>query len=318
MDRYSSQELYKNIGKKGQEKLSESGVCIIGAGALGGICCELLARAGIGRIRIIDRDFIEITNLQRQILFEEKDIGKAKAITAAKKLKKINSKIRIETQTDDLTYQNIDALIGNPDLILACTDNMESRFLINDYSLKNKIPWIYGAVIGEKGSIFVIDINGPCFRCIFNGPDIETCDTSGILNTASSLIGSMMANEAIKHLLGKKIEKELIYINLWTNNFEKYKVKKRKMCESCNRKFQYLTGEKQTKIVKICGNGVFQFKTTHNFLQLKEKLEKTDNIKAFKELFHFKNLTIFHDGRILIKAESEKSARSDYSKYIGN
>jgi molybdopterin/thiamine biosynthesis adenylyltransferase len=318
MDRYSSQQLYKNIGKKGQKKLSNSSVCIIGIGALGTVCIELLVRAGVGRICIIDRDFIELTNLQRQTLFEEKDIGKAKATTAKRKLKRINSEIRIEAKIDELSYKNANSIIKHPDIILACTDNMESRFLINDYSLKNRIPWIYGAVLGEKGSVYVIDTKGPCFRCIFKGAESETCDTIGILNTTSTIIGSMMANETLKYLLGKKYEHELIYIDIWRNKFENYKVKKRENCESCNGNFQYLNGEKQTSVVKICGEGIYQFKSKHNFLELEKKLKRVDDIQIFFGLFHFRNLTIFHDGRVIVKAENEKKARSDYSKYIGN
>ena len=196
--RYSRQEILKQIGKNGQEKLKKSAVIIIGLGALGTTAAELLTRLGIGNLILIDRDFIELTNLHRQHLFDESSIGKQKSIQAMQELKKINGDINIKAYFDNLDYTNINELVKG-DLILDCTDNLETRFLINEFSIQNKIPWIYAACIGSIGYIFNIIPGKVCFNCIFKETlNLETCETFGILNTISNLIASIQVNESIK------------------------------------------------------------------------------------------------------------------------
>jgi molybdopterin-synthase adenylyltransferase len=310
--RYSRQELYKNIGK-GQHRLVKSTVCIVGAGALGSVAGELLARAGLNLV-IIDRDYVELSNLQRQ-LFTEEDIGRAKAEAAKEILGKTNSEIDIRAYVLDLYHDNVDR-IGRPDVILGCTDNMESKFLINDYALKNKIPYVFGSAVADTGYVFDILPESVCLACIFKGAENDTCDTVGILNSASAAIGAIMANEAIKIILGVP-EKSLLRLNIWDNCLEKISVRRKKGCKSCSGKYEYLEG-KGIKSIKLCGRGSYQIKGNHNLDELEERLSRQGKVIRHKGVLHFDNITVFEDGRAIIRAEDEAKARIVYSKYIGN
>jgi molybdopterin/thiamine biosynthesis adenylyltransferase len=232
MDRYLSQRLYKNIGKKGQEKLKKASVCVVGIGGLGTICSGLLVRAGVGRITLFDGDIVDLSNLQRQVLYDEKDVGKPKAQAAKGKLSKINSEIEIKAESEDIGYKNVN-LLGKPDIVITATDNMENKFLLNDYCLKNKIPLIYGGAIEGRGSIFTVIPGRACLRCIFSGSSGETSAQLGILNSCSSIIGSMMAGAAVKLIVTGESETDLIHFNVWDNSFSKIKVKKKKNCSVC-------------------------------------------------------------------------------------
>jgi molybdopterin-synthase adenylyltransferase len=318
MDRYLSQRLYKNIGKKGQYKLKKASAAIIGIGALGTTCAELLARAGVGKITLIDRDIVELSNLQRQVLFDEADIGKPKAAAAKEKLSKINSEVEITAKNEDLDYKNV-KIVGRPNIVIAATDNMESRFLLNDYCLKNNIPLVYGGAVEDRGSIFSVIKGRPCLRCIFHGSTEETCDNSGILNTCSLITGSMMAGEAIKIIISGNSEKGLLCFNVWVNSFSKIKVKNNPKCPACMGNYQYLEGEIKTKTVSLCGQGTYHIRgNKKNLFELSKKLSKLGEIKKFGNVIQFDKLTLFEDGRAIIKASSEKEAKATYSKYIGN
>src|SRR3989344_9585267 len=196
--RYIRQEIFSEIGKEGQKRLRKSSVAIVGLGALGSVSAELLARAGIGKLILIDRDVVELSNLQRQALYDESDIGKPKALAAKEKLRKINSEIEIEFYIDDLNFENIGKIINvkSADLILDCTDNLETRFLINDFSIKNKITFIYSSAVGSKGYIFnVIQKKTACLKCFLKeAAQLGTCETVGVLNTITNLISSIQAN----------------------------------------------------------------------------------------------------------------------------
>jgi molybdopterin-synthase adenylyltransferase len=244
MDRYSRQLLYKNIGKNGQEKLKHSHVFIIGTGALGTVCSELLVRAGIGKTTLIDKDRIELSNLQRQFLFDESDVGKYKAKTSKEKLTKINSNVKIEAYSKILTSENISSIIKKPDIVLGCTDNLISRFLLNDYCKKHNIHFVSGMVAGDKGYIFNILPGKPCFSCIYSKESCFNCNSIGIINSASAIIGSIMAKEAIKILLGKKPEQNLLHVDIWNNTITKIKVKKNKTCKACKGQYIYLDKKK--------------------------------------------------------------------------
>ncbi len=240
MDRYSRQLLYKNIGKMGQLRLLKSSVCVVGIGALGGVCSELLTRAGIGKLTLIDQDKVVLNNLQRQVLFDEKDIGKSKVACAKQKLSKINSEIEINIIREHISSKNIFRLIKKHNIILGCTDNLVSRFLLNDFCLKNKIPFITGMVAGDTGYVFNVISGNPCFSCVFDKESCFNCNNSGILNTNSAIIGSLMVNETLKILMKKEYEKKLIRFDIWKNAFDKIKVKKRKNCPACNKIYSYL------------------------------------------------------------------------------
>ena len=243
--RYSRQEIFNEIGKSGQSKLRKSAVAIVGLGALGSVSAELLARAGIGKLILIDRDVVELSNLQRQSLYDEEDIGKSKALAAKERLNKINSDVEIKIFADDLNYNNISEIISitkkgngvksivengnndkkkiknnkknsnkiiisnnkNTDLVLDCTDNIETRFLINDFSVKNKIPLIYSSAVGSKGYVFNMMSNkiNQCLRCFLKeAAQLDTCETAGVMNTISHIMPAIKVNESIKILLGKK------------------------------------------------------------------------------------------------------------------
>ncbi len=324
--RYIRQEIFSEIGKKGQETLRRSTVAIIGLGALGSVSAGLLARAGIGKLILIDRDVVELSNLQRQALYDENDVGKPKALAAKEKLNKINSDVEIEFFIDDLNSENIGKIFKSIDLILDCTDNLETRFLINDFSIKNNIPFIYSSAVGSKGYVFnIVPGKTACLRCFLKeASQLDTCETAGVLNTITNLIPSIQVNEAIKILLNKNYEKNLLFFNIWNNELSKINVSKNKSCICCaKRNFEYLNGKKQSRIIKLCGDNAYQIKTKSidkkKFNELKNKLKKIGKIIDFDYCFTFDSkITIFNDGRAMIKAKDEKEAKSLYSKFVGN
>lgn len=229
--RYSRQELV--IGEKAQLLLRKSKVCIVGLGGLGTFSAGLLARAGVN-LRLIDRDVVELHNLQRQTLFTEKDIGQPKSLAAKKHLEDINSEIKVEAFNEDLNSKNNQLLDSS--LILDCTDNLETRFLINDYCVKNKLPWIYSAVIGVIGRVMVILPDSYCFRCYFKEKkELETCNTVGILNTTVAINSSIQVSEAIKILTGNKPSLGLICINSAANEIKTININKNKECLCCSK-----------------------------------------------------------------------------------
>ncbi len=241
--RYKSQEPI--IGKEGQGLLRKSTVALIGIGALGTVVTELLARAGIGRLVLIDRDIIDISNLRRQSLFAESDIGKPKADVAKEKIRKINSGIVIDAKAMNLNSKNVDKI--NADVLVDCADNIETKFLLNDYAIKKGIPLVHGAVAGSIGQLFNVIPNSTCLRCLFKESELK-CNSEGILNSASHLVATMQANEVLKILLGEDYEKCFIRIDLLKNNFEKISVKKNSKCPACNGNYEYLNKTENKKM----------------------------------------------------------------------
>ncbi len=316
--RYARQEILKEIGSNKQEKLLNSNVTIVGIGALGTNALDLLARAGVGRIKIIDRDIVEINNLQRQTLFNEEDLGKPKVNAAKEKISQINSEIDIEAHLIDLDHDNIDLL--KSDLILDCTDNIYTRFLINEYSRKNNIPWIYASVIGTKGMTFNITKDTPCFSCIFKEPTetLDTCDTTGVINTIPSAIAAIQVTQALKILTNQEYSKELIHYNLWNSEINKIKIKKSNNCKVCNGIYEYLDGKKSKNEIKICGSCNFQIKIENiNMDSLFEKLSKLNSIKTTDDCLILNDVIFFKSGRALVRAKTKSKARVILSKYIG-
>jgi molybdopterin-synthase adenylyltransferase len=321
--RYNRQELLSFIGREGQEKLSKSIVVVIGLGAIGTVTAGLLARSGIGNLILVDRDIVSLDNLQRQTLYDETDIGKPKALAASDKLKKINSDIEIKALLTDIDYKNIEETVGTPNIVLDCTDNLEVRFLINEYCLKNKLSWIHAAAIRETAQLIVFNPDRPCFECIFGkSTSTETCDTVGVLNTATAEIATVQTTEAVKLLTGKESMKEFLRLNVLQHDLTKLNVKKNSNCESCKGNYEYLSGQKGSKTIKLCGKGIYQIKgKSVNLKELKERIansEDENSIKDFGKCISFKNITVFDDGRTLIKASSSGEARSVYSSYLGH
>jgi len=335
MDRYSRQVLVAGIGKSGQEKLLRSKVLVIGCGALGTVIANNLVRAGIGYMRVVDRDYVELDNLQRQMLFDEADVekGMPKAVAAVDKLRKINSSVKIEAEVKDVNQKNIEELIKDVDVVLDATDNIETRLLINDTCFKHNTPWIYGAAISSYGmTMNIIPKVTACFRCIVPSPPapglLDTCDTVGVLNAITSLIASLQSNEALKILLGDKdSNQELLVIDLTNNSFDKIVVKKRDDCPLCrDGVLEYLDKKGPSEPIKLCGREMIQItpqrKMEVSLEHLKGKLERIGDASYLGYLLRFRvdqyELIIFPDGRAFVKGVSDKeTARSLYAKYIG-
>ncbi len=310
--------MFSKIGKEKQEILRNSVITIVGIGAIGTASLDMLARAGVGKIKIIDRDIVELNNLQRQTLFTEDDLGKPKVKVAEEKITQINSEISIEPHLVDLDYDNLEIL--KSDIILDCTDNMYTRFLINDYSRKNNTPWIYASVIGSKGMIINITKDTPCFSCIFEEPTeaLDTCDTAGILNTTPHALAAIQATEAIKMLTNQDYSRDLIHYDIWANEVTKIKIKKNNECNTCKGNYDYLDGKKAKNTIKICGSCNYQIKIDNlDMNEVFNKLSKLNNIRTTDECLILNDVILFKSGRALIKAKSKEKAKAILAKYLG-
>jgi len=331
-NRYSRQILLEKIKKSGQEELAKGRIVIIGCGALGTTIANNLVRSGIGHIIVVDRDIVELNNLQRQNLFDENDIGSSKAGIAAEKLRKINSEIKIDPIVDDVNYENIERIIKNMNVVLDGTDNMLVRFLINDACVKHDIPWIYGGAIETYGmAMNIIPHETPCFRCLIqNLPEagsIPTCDTVGVLNSIPGIIGSVQSTEALKILLGKNFNKGLLTYDVWVHDFKNIMIKKREDCECCGKhNFEFLTAKKKETMISLCGKGAIQITPVDtvniSFEDLGKKLQKIGEVDYHKLVLRFKipgyELNIFKNGRVIVIGTNDKKiAKSLYTKYIG-
>ena len=334
IDRYSRQILFPGIGKEGQRKLSNSCAVIVGCGALGTITATILVRAGVGKVRIIDRDFIEYHNLQRQVLFDEDDIKNQlpKAIAAERHLKKINSSIEIEGIVADVNYTNIERLISGADLILDGLDNFETRFLINDVSLKHKIPWVYGAAVSSSGmTMTIVPHETPCFRCLCSNPPVQrlslTCDTAGVISPAPFTIASLQATEAMKILVGAGgIDSVLTIIDVWEGTFHKLKISARDDCLACQGKFESLEARFGTRTTSLCGQNAVQVINPQvrevSLEELAAHLRPIGKVGYNEFMLRFgvdnHEIYVFPDGRIIVKNTNDEAlARGLYAKYIG-
>jgi adenylyltransferase/sulfurtransferase len=334
-ERYSRQIIMDIFGEKGQESLSGASIVIVGCGATGSNLANTLTRAGVGNIKIIDRDFVELNNLQRQNLFDERDIDLPKSVAAVEKLKLINSDIKLDAEVCDFNASNAEELVRNTDLILDGTDNMSTRFIINDTAIKLGIPWIYSGAVGTYGMTMNIipGSENPCFRCFLpNLPrpgSLQTCDTAGILNTVPEMITSYAGTEAIKLLLGRPIKPgRLLISDIWEADFRVMNIARRSDCKCCvDNDFEFLTIEKCNLCVSLCGRNAVQVRPAGssiniNFIKIKDQLEKLGDVKLTDFTLIFKKddiaITLFKDGRAIIQGVSEeKDALSVYSKYIG-
>jgi len=336
-DRYSRQILFRGIGEDGQRKLAASKVAIVGCGATGSALAGLLARAGVGFLRIIDRDYVEPSNLQRQALFDEADAAESlpKAIAAARKIAAFNSEIAVEAKVADLIPSNIEELLQGTDLILDGTDNFETRYLINDYAVDRALPWIYSAAVGSYAvTLNVVPTKTACLACIF--PDsprgiVETCETSGILNSAVNLVASIAATEAVKFQVGgpenPTVRRTLLSFDLWTNEHaEIYAAKPRPDCRACGQKdLIHLAGEGRPHIT-LCGRNSVQIHERQrpiDFREMDRRLQPHGIVKhndfALKFWRDSYEMTLFPDGRAIIKGTTDTAvARSLYARYVGS
>ncbi len=339
LERYSRQILFQHIGEDRQKLLMSSTAVVIGCGALGSISSSYLVRAGVGQLMIIDRDFIEENNLQRQMLFDENDISEnlPKAIAAQRTLQKINSKVKIEGIVTDVNYSNIDDLTKNADIIIDGTDNFETRFLINDYCIKNTIPWIYGACIGSRGVVMnIIPTETPCLRCVFETmPQIgsfPTCDTAGVIGPIAGIIASFQVTEAIKILTGDHafVNKNLLEIDVWKTKFREINISELKdinNCPTCKlHNYEFLEAEVGIMTTFLCGKNAVQVMSRNtgniDLRQLEQRLNPIADVICndfmLKFMINNHSFTVFADGRAIITGTADSStAKSLYSKYLG-
>jgi adenylyltransferase/sulfurtransferase len=334
-DRYSRQVLFSPIGADGQKKLAQSKVALVGCGAIGTCTAALLARAGVGQLKIIDRDYVEPSNLQRQTLFDEADAAESlpKAAAAVRKIAAFNSEITVIAEVQDLTPRNVHALLTEADLILDATDNFETRYLINDFAINAGKPWIYAAAVGAYAlTMNIIPAETACLSCLFPAPPegiVETCDTVGILNSAANWVASVQATEALKFLVGArdKVRRTLLSRDLWNNQeAEVAATSPRADCRTCaRREFVFLSGERLAQIT-LCGRNSVQIHE-HNrpvsFPEMTARLEPHGTVKHNDFVLKFwrdpYEMTLFPDGRAIIKGTSDPAiARSLYARYIGS
>jgi molybdopterin-synthase adenylyltransferase len=336
-ERYSRQILFPGIGAEGQRKLAAARVAIVGCGATGSALATLLARAGVGTLRIIDRDYVEPSNLQRQSLFDERDAAEScpKAIAAARKIAAFNSQIVVEPKVEDLVPANIEALLEGISLLLDGTDNFETRYLINDYAVDHSLPWIYSAAVGSYAvTLNVLPGQTACLACIF--PDsprgmVETCETSGILNSAVNLVASVAATEALKLLVGglnaAHLRRTLLSFDVWTNQHAEISADKpRSGCLACGkRELVHLGGEGRPHIT-LCGRNSVQIHERQrpiDFAEMERRLQSHGVVRHNDFILKFwrepYEMTLFPDGRAIIKGTTDTAvARSLYARYVGS
>jgi adenylyltransferase/sulfurtransferase len=334
-ERYSRQILYPPVGEAGQQRLLASHVALVGCGATGAAAASLLARAGVGRLTLIDRDFVEPSNLQRQVLFDEADAAESlpKAEAARRKITLFNRDVVVEAQVADLVPDNIHALLDGADLILDATDNFETRYLLNDYAIEQSKPWIYAAAVGAYAvTMNILPGETACLACIFPKPPggpVETCDTAGILNTAVNLAASIEVTEAIKLLTGNlsALRRSLLSHDLWLNErSEVSTANPRADCTVCGtRDFTHLRGEGRPHIT-LCGRNSVQIHEHHrpvNLAEIEQRLLPHGKVRSNSLLLRFEHgpfvLTLFTDGRAVVQGTTDPAqARSLYARFIGS
>jgi adenylyltransferase/sulfurtransferase len=332
-ERYSRQILFSGIGEQGQESLLRSHAVIVGCGALGSFHAAALARAGVGRLTIIDRDYVEPSNLHRQWLFEESDAEAAlpKAIAAQRRLAAVNSAIEVRGAVADLTPSNADDLLDAADVILDGTDNFETRYLINDWAISKGIPWIYGAAIGAYGlAMPVLPDRTACLRCVYPDPPSgaqPTCETAGLLNVIISSVASIQVADALKVLAGKTdaVHPRITTIDLWAVGIRQIDMPARDPdCPTCARREFHHLEESARQPVTMCGRNAVQIheRRTLNLEALAARLRPLGEVRANEFALRFTSapfdLTIFPDGRAIIKGTSDPAqARALYAKYLG-
>ena len=340
LERYSRQMRFPGIGRDGQRRLLEAHVTLCGCGALGTVLANALVRAGVGHLRLVDRDFIETSNLQRQVLFDEHDVAEnlPKAEAAARKLAAINSSVHVDPVVTDIDRTNIVELCQGADLILDGTDNFEIRYLINDAAVKLNKPWVYGGCIGGHGqTMTILPGETPCLRYVFEAApapgEAGTCETAGVLGPVVNIIASLQATEALKILAGRrdKINRDLIYIDVWDNVIRRMQVAPllgKVDCPCCRRHgFEWLEGAQGSQTTSLCGRNAVQVShrapSRLNFEDMARALGSLGEVHYNRFLLKFMadgcEFTVFPDGRAIIKGTSDvERARTLYAKYIGH
>ncbi len=354
VDRYHRQTLLPGIGAEGQQRLRDSHVLLLGCGALGSVAADMLARAGVGHLTIVDRDFVEITNLQRQVLFDEADVENRtpKAEAARAKLSRFNSDVEVTSIVDDISHRNIARLASGVDALVDGLDNFETRYLANDFAVKFGLPYFYGGAVGTSGMTMPILPHGserwddsqatPCFRCLFEEPPpagtTPTCDTAGVLGPAVSIIANLQVAELIKYLTGNvdQMRRRLLQVDLWSNDIHELNVARaydNGDCRACkHEEFDYLDGREGSTADVLCGRDAVQLRPRSageslDFDELKHKLESHGRVRVNEFMLTAwitdddtdYEITLFSNGRALVKGTQEAAeARSIYARYIGS
>lgn len=341
LSRYSKQTRFAPFGEAGQRRLLDSKILICGCGALGSVIANTLVRAGVGHVRLVDRDFLEQSNLQRQVLYREQDVvdGLPKAIAAAKHLSQINSEVTIEPIVADVTYRNIEELADGVDLVLDGTDNFETRLLLNDYALKNNIPWIFGGVIGGEGQVMpILPTETACLACLVAEPPLPgespTCDTAGVLGPAVNVIASIESLEAMKLLAGVKQEvcTGLTVMDLWNGRSRRLEIKPTSDCRACAQQdFVWLEGRRASESVVLCDKGAVQIRPPEgegriDLDSMRAMLSSTVGVEGdvtgnqflIQFVFEGHEITLFADGRAILGGTKEESeARGLLARCLG-
>jgi molybdopterin/thiamine biosynthesis adenylyltransferase len=336
LDRYVRQTIFPGVGVAGQKKIMAASAVIIGCGALGSSIANLMARAGVGRLVIADRDFVELSNLQRQVLFDENDVAHnlPKAIAAVGKLRHINSQIQIEPVVADVSSENIETLIEGADVVLDGTDNFETRYLINDACVKHGINWVYGGAVASTGVTLTIRPTiSACLRCLFRKPpragSLATCDTAGVVAPVVQVVSAWQVAEAMKLLTGQGvINAGLMHFDVWENQVEQFKLSRLLDCPTCvQRKFEYLDAQAGTVTTALCGRNAVQVRVHGaapiSLSALAQKLSASvTNVNTNEYLLRFSagehEFSVFPDARAIIKGtDDESTARTLYARYIG-
>jgi molybdopterin/thiamine biosynthesis adenylyltransferase len=337
-ERYSRQILFREIGREGQTKLLSSRVLIVGCGALGASHAEMLARAGVGKLRIVDRDFVEFTNLQRQTLFKESDAADRlpKAVAAKQRLAEINSSIDVEAIVADVNNSNVEQLIGDCDVVIDGTDNFQVRYLLNDACVKHNVRWIYGAAVSSYGTTMtIIPGETPCLRCIFDEvPDAgssPTCDTAGVIMPIIATMSATQVTEALKLLVGDtdSLHRSLMQFDVWANDRQRIKLgAPNPDCKCCGiHEYVFLDADTQEFAAVLCGRNAVQIAPANgasvDLASLAANIGKLADVKQNEYLLRFaidgSEITVFSDGRAIVKGTDEiAQARSLYARYVGS
>lgn len=340
-DRYARQRQFAPIGEQGQQRLAASDVAVLGCGALGTVAAELLCRAGVGRIRIVDRDVVEWTNLQRQSLFDTEDARNevSKAEAAVRRLKQINDGVQIDAEVADVTAENIESILRGADLVIDATDNFGVRFLLNDWALETGTAWVHGGCVGAAGQVRLFDGNDrPCFRCLVPSPPprgaVETCDTAGVIGSATHAIASLQATEALKWLSGNQqsVSRDVLAIDFWNNRIRQVKLDASLApdCVACvQRRFEFLRGDAlASSDGTLCGRNAVQISPAAGTVSIKldalaerwQAMGTVQTTKFFTRLYvnETTHLTVFRDGRVVVQGTNDPArARTLVDRFLG-
>lgn len=329
--RYARQTLIQQVGGRGQEALAGARVVVVGVGALGGIQADLLARAGVGQLDLVDRDIVDITNLQRQTLFDEADVGRPKAEAAAERLREVNSSIEVRAHATDFSARPGEKLVAGASAAVDGTDNLGTRFVLNDLCVKHGLPWVYAAAVSTYGMVFPADPKGPCFECVFPQEpprgSLATCDTVGVLNTLTVGVGAFAANLTLLRLIGQAVEPRLYSFEMLSPSVEGLLLSKRDACAACGKRAFSHLASRADQVVELCGRDVLQVRPAEGAsvdlaavearLSGKVDARRVDSALRFHAEGH--DVVVFADGRALVHGtEDPGRAKAIYARYIGS